>query len=114
MDCLLLGIEQHESGDLSRAAYFFERSAKEKGGLGAGMLLWGLSLVHGWGIGKDQEKGFMWLQKAAESVVEDLGEAVKKGGLQGNETDVRAQAAKVCFARAVIGLTQSDGWLNLF
>ena len=45
-DCLQLGIECHERGELARSAYFFERAAKERGGVGAGMLMWGLTLRH--------------------------------------------------------------------
>lgn len=47
-DYLQLGIELHENGDLSRAAWSFEQSAKKDGGCGAGMLMWGLTLQHGW------------------------------------------------------------------
>lgn len=36
-----LGIEYHENGELQRAAYCFERSARMNGGCGAGMLMYG-------------------------------------------------------------------------
>lgn len=36
------------------------------------MLMWGLTLRHGWGVAKDEKKGFGWLRKAAEGAVRDL------------------------------------------
>lgn len=39
------------------------------------MLLWGLTLRHGWGCEKNEKSGFKWLTKAAESAVDDLGKA---------------------------------------
>ena len=36
------------------------------------MLMWGLTLRHGWGVEKSEEKGFRWLRKAAELAVVDL------------------------------------------
>ncbi|EEB97390.1 hypothetical protein MPER_03301, partial [Moniliophthora perniciosa FA553] len=42
------------------------------GGCGVGMLMWGLTLRHGWGVSKDEKKGFGWLRKAAEGAVRDL------------------------------------------
>lgn len=77
-ELLQLGIEAHERGDLSRSATLFERSARENGGCGAGMIMWGLALRHGWGCSVNQARGFKWLQKAAESVVEDLDKAVEQ------------------------------------
>lgn len=36
-----LGIDLHESGELERAAWSFEQSARKDGGCGAGMLMYG-------------------------------------------------------------------------
>jgi TPR repeat protein len=71
-DYLQAGILAHEQGDLERSAGLFERAAREGGGCGAGMLMWGLSLRHGWGCQVHEARAFKWLQKAAESVIEDL------------------------------------------
>ncbi|KAA1130423.1 hypothetical protein PGTUg99_016858 [Puccinia graminis f. sp. tritici] len=71
-DYLQAGIVAHEQGDLERSAGLFERAAREGGGCGAGMLMWGLSLRHGWGCQVHEARAFKWLQKAAESVIEDL------------------------------------------
>lgn len=79
-DFLQLGIQHHENNRLRDAAWCFERSAKEGGGCGVGMVMWGLSLRHGWGCEKNELLGFKWLQKAAESAVKDLENTKKDGG----------------------------------
>jgi len=53
-------------------------SAKEQGGCGVGMLMWGLTLRHGWGCEKNEKSGFHWLRKAAECAVDDL-ESTREG-----------------------------------
>ena len=75
---LQLGIQYHEANQLRDSAVCFEKSAKEQGGCGVGMLMWGLTLRHGWGCEKNEKSGFKWLTKAAESAVQDL-EKAKKG-----------------------------------
>lgn len=75
---LQLGIQHHEANRLKDAAWCFERSAKDSGGCGVGMVMWGLTLRHGWGCEKNEALGFKWLQKAAESAVSDL-EGTRKG-----------------------------------
>lgn len=75
---LQLGIQFHEANRLKDSAIYFEKSAKEQGGCSVGMLMWGLTLRHGWGCEKNEKSGFKWLTKAAELAVEDLEEA-KKG-----------------------------------
>jgi len=72
---LQLGIQYHEANKLQDSAFYFEKSAKEEGGCGVGMLMWGLTLRHGWGCEKNEKSGFKWLTKAAESAVDDLGKA---------------------------------------
>ncbi|KPV73602.1 uncharacterized protein RHOBADRAFT_16823, partial [Rhodotorula graminis WP1] len=49
------------------------------GGCGAGMLMYGLSLRHGWGCQVNTPLGFRFLQMAAESVVADLDRVVFGG-----------------------------------
>lgn len=75
---LQLGIQYHEANQLRDSALCFEKSAKEQGGCCVGMLMWGLTLRHGWGCEKNEKGGFKWLTKAAESAVEDL-EKARKG-----------------------------------
>lgn len=77
-DFLQLGIQSHEANRLQESAMYFEKSAKENGGCGVGMLMWGLTLRHGWGCEKNEKVGFKWLRKAAENAVVDLESA--RGG----------------------------------
>ncbi|KAF9448841.1 hypothetical protein P691DRAFT_813499 [Macrolepiota fuliginosa MF-IS2] len=86
-DFLQLGIQNHEANRLGEAAIYFEKSAKENGGCGVGMLMWGLTLRHGWGCEKNEKVGFKWLRKAAEHAVVDLesargGQGVDAGPVQ--------------------------------
>lgn len=76
---LQLGIQHHEANRLQESARCFERSATEGGGCGVGMLMYGLTLRHGWGCAKNEKAGFKWLRKAAEYAVEDL-ERVRMNG----------------------------------
>jgi len=69
---LQLGIKHHEANRLEESALCFERSAKEQGGCGVGMLMYGLSLRHGWGCPRNEKSGFHWLKKAAELALTDL------------------------------------------
>ena len=75
---LQLGIKHHEANRLEESVLCFERSAKEQGGCGVGMLMYGLSLRHGWGCPRNEKGGFYWLKKAAELAVTDL-EKEKQG-----------------------------------
>ncbi|KAK4057039.1 hypothetical protein OIO90_001939 [Microbotryomycetes sp. JL221] len=76
---LQLGIEYHEDGELQRAAWCFEQSARREGGCAGGMLMYGLTLQHGWGCQINAALGFRYLQGAAESIVQDLDQAVASG-----------------------------------
>lgn len=85
---LQLGIQHHEANRLKESAVCFEKSAKENGGCGVGMLMWGLALRHGWGCEKDEKSGFKWLRRAAESAVEDLEHARAGGGVDSGAIQV--------------------------
>jgi len=102
-DYLLLGIEHHENNRLKESAMCFERSAKEQGGCGVGMIMWGLTLRHGWGCGKNEKQGFKWLQKAAEGAVDDLEKA--QGGI-----DSRAVQNELILAIYEVGQCFFHGW----
>jgi len=85
---LQLGIKHHEANRLEESALCFERSAKEQGGCGVGMLMYGLALRHGWGCPRNEKSGFHWLKKAAELALADL-----EKGKQGED----AMAIRVSF-----------------
>ncbi|KAM0790665.1 hypothetical protein ACM66B_004524 [Microbotryomycetes sp. NB124-2] len=92
---LQLGIEYHEAGELQRAAWCFEQSAKRDGGCAGGMLMYGLSLQHGWGCQVNAPLGFRYLQGAAESVVEDLDKAVTNGPQAGSTAQTAQNELKL-------------------
>ena len=93
-DYLLLGIEHHEANRLKESASCFEMSAKEQGGCGVGMVMWGLTLRHGWGCPKNEKQGFKWLQKAAQSAVNDLEKS--QGGIDSRAVRVRTSQILAC------------------
>lgn len=103
-DYLQLGIEAHERGEMERSAGLFERSAREAGGCGAGMLMWGLALRHGWGCQVNEGRAFKWLQKAAESVVEDV-EKVATG-----KEEAHAMKNELVLAIYELGQCFMRGW----
>ena len=79
-DYLALGISHHEADRLQDSAQCFEKAATLDGGCAVGMLMWGLTLRHGWGIQKDEQRAFKWLKKAAEHAVVDLQQGKNASG----------------------------------
>ncbi|GAA5897449.1 uncharacterized protein JCM6883_006702 [Sporobolomyces salmoneus] len=110
-DFLQVGIDHHEAGELERAAWCFEQSAKKDGGCGAGMLMYGLTLRHGWGCQLNAPLGFRYLQMAAESVVEDLDRVVFGGRtLTESEANTKAAKSELVLALHEIGVSYRFGW----
>lgn len=103
---LLLGIEHHEANRLQESARCFERSAKEGGGCGVGMLMYGLSLRHGWGCPKNEALGFKWVRKAAESAVEDL-EQLRVGNANIDKGSIQAELVLAIYE---VGQCFFHGW----
>ncbi|GAA5823153.1 hypothetical protein JCM11251_007502 [Rhodosporidiobolus azoricus] len=110
-DFLQLGIDLHENGELERSAWCFEQSARRNGGCGAGMLMYGLTLRHGWGCQVNAQLGFRYLQMAAESVVEDL-DRVVFGGRTLSEKEANTKSAKneLVLALYEMGISYRFGW----
>ncbi|KAG6819630.1 hypothetical protein H0H93_010050 [Arthromyces matolae] len=104
-DYLQLGITHHEANRLKESAACFEKSAKEGGGCGVGMLMWGLTLRHGWGCDKNEKVGFKWLQRAAESAVDDLENARTRDGL--NLTAIQTELVLAIYE---VGQCFFQGW----
>ncbi|KAJ3337775.1 hypothetical protein HDU93_000503 [Gonapodya sp. JEL0774] len=77
-DPLQLGIWHHENLRLPASAYFFSISASQGNPLG--LILYGLSLRHGWGVKQDPVLGFKCFQLAAKSAVWELEEGIGHGG----------------------------------
>ena len=59
------------------------------------MLMWGLTLRHGWGVPPNEEKGFKWLRKAAEDAVADLETA--KAGMDTSAIKVSTEPIVICY-----------------
>ncbi|KAG8907473.1 hypothetical protein FRB99_004049 [Tulasnella sp. 403] len=131
-DYLQLGITHHLANRLVESASCFEISAKGvgalkgrqsvstgehgtvsshgklsdesgEGGCVVGMLMWGLTLRCGWGIEKNEQKGFKWLRRAAEHAVEDL-EMAKAGDNTG------AIRTELILAIYEVGQSFYHGW----
>jgi hypothetical protein len=97
------GIQHHEANRLREAAIAFERSATTPGGSGVGMLMWGLTLRHGWGCPKNESLGFSWLRRAAEAAVGDL-ERARAG------VDTNAVRGELVLAIYEVGQCFLQGW----
>ncbi|KAG9125618.1 hypothetical protein FRC07_006858 [Ceratobasidium sp. 392] len=100
---LTRGIAAHEQNNLRESARCFERSATAEGGCGVGMLMWGLSLRHGWGCRKDERTGFKWLRRAAEAAVSDL-ESARSG------EEAKAVRNELVLAIYEVGQCFFHGW----
>ncbi|GAA5914682.1 hypothetical protein JCM5296_001978 [Sporobolomyces johnsonii] len=110
-DFLQLGIDHHEAGDLPRAAWCFEQSARRDGGCAAGMLMYGLTLRHGWGCQVNASLGFRYLQNCAESIVEDLDRVVFGARtLTQAEANTKAAKSELVLALHEIGVSYRFGW----
>jgi len=68
-----------------------------------GMLMWGLTLRHGWGVVKDEKRGFVWIRKAAEVAVSDLETAV-------DGASAGAPQSELVLAIYEVGQCFSNGW----
>ena len=97
------GIQHHEANRLREAAIAFERSATTPGGSGLGMLMWGLTLRHGWGCPKNESLGFSWVRRAAEAAVGDLERA--RAGI-----DTSAVRSELVLAIYEVGQCFLQGW----
>jgi len=98
-----MGITYHERDQLALSAHCFEQSATLNGGCGFGMLMWGLSLRHGWGVKRDEKIGFAWVRQAADAAVGDL-----EGAVNGVEVD--AVKNELVLAIFEVGQCYSKGW----
>lgn len=108
---MTLGISHHESGDLSRSAYYFERSAKVEGGCVVGMCMWGMALREGWGVRKDQKRGFEWISRAASRAGDMM--AGPKGApvqQQKTETELKAIRSELKLSVYELGKCFCYGW----
>ncbi|KAN0062866.1 hypothetical protein ACQY0O_004687 [Thecaphora frezii] len=104
-DFLSQGITYHEQGDLSRSAFYFERSARVDGGCVVGMCMFGMALREGWGARKDPRKGFEWIQRAAAKA----GEMMQGGGIK-SESEIKAIKSELKLSVYELGKCFCYGW----
>lgn len=102
---LTQGISYHEQGDLSRSAYYFERSAKVDGGCVVGMCMWGMTLREGWGARKDPRKGFEWIQRAAAKAGELMQSSHRR-----SEAELKAVRSELKLSVYELGKCYCYGW----
>lgn len=110
---LTQGIAYHEQGDMSRSAYYFERSAKVDGGCVVGMCMWGMTLREGWGARKDPRKGFEWIQRAAARAGELMQAASSPTGVHGHRTteaELKAIRSELKLSVYELGKCFCHGW----
>lgn len=108
---LTQGIAYHEQGDMSRSAYYFERSAKVDGGCVVGMCMWGMTLREGWGARKDPRKGFEWIQRAAAKAGEMMQAANAKATHRvTTEAELKAIRSELKLSVYELGKCFCHGW----
>ena len=107
------GIEFHQKMLLPQATHHFQLSAE--GGSTTGMLLYSLSLRHGWGCSPNPEKAVEWLHAAAECA----SAAVDENGVRGlagskdlafKSEDGKQGGAVLALAIYELGQSYMNGW----
>lgn len=106
-ELLSQGIAYHEQGDLSRSAYYLERSARTQGGCVVGMCMWGMALREGWGVRKDQKRGAEWIQRAARKAGEMMG---NESGQPKSEQELKAIKSELKLSVYELGKCYCYGW----
>ncbi|KAL7414188.1 hypothetical protein BDY24DRAFT_339456 [Mrakia frigida] len=97
---------------------YFREAATIDGGCPGGMLFWGLTLRSGWGVVKDERKGFEWLRRACEPRPLGTGGEGGGGGRRGSdggmggggETESAALAPEMVVAILEVAQCFLHGW----
>jgi hypothetical protein len=113
-DHVNLGIKFHEQDLLPQSTHHFSLAAEM--GSPTGMLLYSLSLRHGWGCASNPAKAVEWLHAAAESASAEVdANGVRRpipGGemLQFNSADGKRGGATLALAIYELGQSYMNGW----
>jgi TPR repeat protein len=113
-DHVNLGIKFHEQDLLPQSTHHLSLAAEM--GSPTGMLLYSLSLRHGWGCAANQEKAVDWLHAAAESASAEVdGNGVRRPNpvsetLQFNSADGKRGGATLALAIYELGQSYMNGW----
>lgn len=96
-------IKLHEDGRLEEASHMFKQLADQ--GNVISQVLYGLSLRHGWGIPKDEQRSFTYLSSAAANSATLESEALKAGLKKGG-----AAKGELVLAIFELGNCYRHGW----
>jgi hypothetical protein len=112
-DHVTLGIKFHQENYLAQSTHHFQLAAE--GGCPTGMLLYSLSLRHGWGCAANPEKAVELLHSAAECASAEVDEnGVRKPrsgkGLVFKSEDVKRGGATLALAIYELGQSYMHGW----
>jgi TPR repeat protein len=84
---------------------YFKEAATVDGGCSGGMLFWGLSLRSGWGVARDEKKGFEWLRRACEPAPPS-----REGSGSGGPTEAAVLAPEMVVAILEVAQCFLHGW----
>lgn len=76
------------------------------------MLMWGLTLRHGWGVERDEKKAFTWLRRACEISLADLEKLGDKrnGGKSNSKQEGDGVKTELVMAIYEVGQSFFQGW----
>jgi len=104
-----LGIECHENGSLQESAYHLRHAANAANP--TGMLLYALSLRHGWGMKANPQEAIVWLKKVIQAVGGDPADSEMGAGvLAGDFFEKEGRKAQYALSIYELGMCHLNGW----
>ncbi|RPB27204.1 hypothetical protein L211DRAFT_846737 [Terfezia boudieri ATCC MYA-4762] len=104
-----LGIERHEKGSLQESAYHLRHAANASHP--TGMLLYALSLRHGWGMKANPQEAIVWLKKVIQAVGGDPADSeMGAGALAGDFLEKQGRKAQYALSIYELGMCHLNGW----
>lgn len=104
-----LGIECHENGSLQESAYHLRHAANA--GHPTGMLLYALSLRHGWGMKANPQEAIIWLKRVIQTVGGDPADSeMGAGALAGDFFEKEGRKAQYALSVYELGMCHLNGW----
>ncbi|OLL23950.1 Protein DSF2 [Neolecta irregularis DAH-3] len=102
-------ITHHEAGQLAQSTHHLRLAAQS--GHPTGMLLYGLSLRHGWGIAANPTEAVIWLRKATEQVdLDTIMSNQRDSQLEGWVLEGFNGKASLALAIFELGVSHREGW----
>ena len=104
-----LGIRCHENGSLQESAYHLRHAANAAHP--TGMLLYALSLRHGWGMKANPQEAIVWLKKVIQTVGGDPADSeMSAGALAGDFFEKEGRKAQYALSVYELGMCHLNGW----